>query len=420
MIRQGYTVTRRADGRYMVRVELAKGPNNQRRRPTRYAATEAEADALGVALVSKVEHRKVVGTTAHTLAQFAEVWFKTYKAKWRPATRRQYRRAIDHWINPYLGTIKIEDLNKLIAQQWLNDLAEVHGAIRSVGVAHAALRSCLAEAKRKELVPSNAAEDLIVPAPEDRPVAALDQDAARVFLEHALAHPLAALFTILIACGLRIGEVCGLSWDDYNETTGELTIRRQLQRVEVEGQTRANGKQLGRLDLLPLKTKKSRRTVEVPPIGRALVKTYRTAMLAARLKAGDKWATTGPMIQEFRRRFPMAEPERKPTTPSQGLMFTTYAQRGGQVGTPQDPRNISRVLDRILVAAEIPKAVTLHGLRHSAASLLIADGVPLEQITQLLGHAEMRTTIDLYGHLQKQTAARAAVTMDRILGGVRK
>jgi len=55
-------------------------------------------------------------------------------------------------------------------------------------------------------------------------------------------------------------------------------------------------------------------------------------------------------------------------------------------------------------------------LRHSAASLLIAEGVQLAEVSLLLGHSELRVTADLYSHLQKQTAAKAAQHMDAVLG----
>lgn len=104
-----------------------------------------------------------------------------------------------------------------------------------------------------------------------------------------------------------------------------------------------------------------------------------------------------------------------------GLVFTTYRTckegkgLGLRVGAPLHPRNISRVFDRLLVTADLSH-VRFHDLRHSAASLLIAQGVELVQVSQLLGHSEIRITADLYGHLVKQTAAVAAKHMDALLG----
>jgi integrase len=86
--------------------------------------------------------------------------------------------------------------------------------------------------------------------------------------------------------------------------------------------------------------------------------------------------------------------------------------RDRQVGAPLHPRDVTRVLAGLLTAAKLP-----HDLRHSAASLLLASGVELVEVSKLLGHAEPRVTADLYAHLQKQTAAKAAMIMDSVFSG---
>jgi len=160
--------------------------------------------------------------------------------------------------------------------------------------------------------------------------------------------------------------------------------RQQLQKV---------GK---RLVLHELKTDKSRRTLALPSVCIERLKTHRTQQLQERLKAGARWVDTG-------------------------LVFTTYRtckEGKGQhlkVGAGLHPRNVLRVLHELLAAAKLPR-VRFHDLRHSAASLLIAEGVELVEVSMLLGHSELRVTADLYSHLQKQTAAKAARRMDAVLG----
>jgi integrase len=99
-----------------------------------------------------------------------------------------------------------------------------------------------------------------------------------------------------------------------------------------------------------------------------------------------------------------------------GLVFTTLKRRGagGKVGGPLHPRNILRTLHHLLGVAKPPRR-RFHDLRHSAASLLIAAGVELVHVSQLLGHSELRVTADLYAHLQQQTATQAARIMDSLL-----
>ena len=166
-----------------------------------------------------------------------------------------------------------------------------------------------------------------------------------------------------------------------NLETGEVRVRQQLQRV---------GK---RLVLQPLKTEKSRRTLMLPAVCLEQLRKHRQLQLQERLKAGGDWCDTG-------------------------LVFTTFIRRGpGQrVGAPLHPRNVLRTLHRILVRAQLPRR-RFHDLRHSAASLLIAAGVELVEVSMLLGHSELRVTADLYSHLQQQTAATAARHMETVLRG---
>ena len=97
-------------------------------------------------------------------------------------------------------------------------------------------------------------------------------------------------------------------------------------------------------------------------------------------------------------------------------MFTTYGPRGmgRKVGRGLHPRSVLRAFHGLLDAAKLSR-IRFHDLRHSAASLLIAEGVELVEVSQLLGHRELRVTADLYAHLQKQTAAKAARRMDGLL-----
>jgi integrase len=201
------------------------------------------------------------------------------------------------------------------------------------------------------------------------------------FLKVAEKHRLGALFSVALACGLRLGEATGLRWDDVDLTSGEVRIRHQLQRVDK------------RLVLQELKTTKSRRTLMLPNVCLEALKKHRKRQLEERLKAGAAWVDTD-------------------------LVFATHQKKGedGKVGTGLHPRNVLRALHTVLESAEpkIPR-MRFHDLRHSAASLLIAAGVELVEVSLLLGHSELRVTADLYSHLQQQTAAKAARHMDAVL-----
>ena len=391
MSRQGYgggSISQRTDGRWMVRVDLGRDARGMRQRKSAYAPSEAAAQKILRALTAQQVRGQVLTTSAPTLAEFlTDEWLVSSTAKkWRPSTRRAYRHAIDAWIVPDLGRVKLDALTRRHIQQWLSRHQDDQGeARRRIALAHATLRSALGYAQRLNLVPVNVAEHADVSPKRKKAPGAFTPAQAQAFLAAAETHRLAALFHVALACGLRLGEATGLAWATPDQpgidlATGTIDVVQQLQRV---------GK--GRLILQPLKTEKSTRRLELPAFAVAELQAHRKRQLEERLKAGAHWVENG-------------------------LAFTTYSAAGTvrRAGRPLDPRNVARILDRLLVAAALPRVVTFHGLRHSAASLLLAKGVPLVEVSQLLGHSGIRLTSDIYGHLQQQTAARAARVMDEI------
>jgi integrase len=378
------SIRERADGRWEVRVDLGRGSDGKRRRKSAFAATQAEAVRKLKQLAGRQIDGHLLTTSTPTVASYLEDWFATNTDSWRPSTRRGYRRAIDGFLVPAFGALRLEQLTPQLIQRWLTQHKTEHGARRRISLAHATLRSALSDAQRLQLVSINAATLVKVPKVTTRVIAPLDVDQSRAFLAEASSHRLNALFSVALACGLRLGEATGLRWEDVDLTTGEMRIRQQLQRV---------GK---RLVAQELKTVKSRRTLALPTVCLDALKTHRTRQLEERLKAGPRWVETG-------------------------LVFTTYRVckegKGAhlKVGAGLHPRNVLRTLHGLLTAAKLP-LVRFHDLRHSAASLLIAEGVELVEVSMLLGHSELRVTADLYAHLVKQTAAKAARRMDAVLG----
>jgi integrase len=376
------SITERPDGRWQVQIDLGRGIDGRRRRKFAYAATQGEAVDLLRKFGGRAVDGQLLATSTPTVKTYLADWFATNSDSWRPSTRRSYRGSIDLHLVPAFGALRLEQLTPQVIQRWLTQHKQEHGARRRIELAHATLRSALSDAQRLQLVSINAAELVKVPKPKKRAITPLSIEQATAFLKVAEKHRLGSLFTVALACGLRLGEATGLTWDDVDLTSGEVIIRQQLQRI---------GKQLLLQDL---KTEKSRRALMLPNVCLDALKNHRKRQLEERLKAGANWVDSG-------------------------LVFTTYQQKGeaGKVGTGLHPRNVLRAFHALLDATE-PKISKLrfHDLRHSAASLLIASGVDLAEVSMLLGHSELRVTMDFYAHLQKQTAAKAARHMDALIG----
>lgn len=378
------SIRHRADGRFEVRVNLGRGLDGKRRQKSVFTQTEKAAIGALKKLHARTVSGHVLGTSTPTVAQFLEEWFTTNRDDWRPSTQRAYRGSIDAYLVPAFGSLRLEHLTPRHVQTWLTEHKTQHGPRRRITLAHAALRSALSAAMRLQLVALNAAALVKVPVPPRRPVAPLSVEQAQTFIEHARQHRLGPLFSVALACGLRLGEATGLRWEDVDLDTGELHIREQLQRV-------------GRsLVLSPLKTAKSRRTLLLPEACIRELRAHRVKQNEERLKAGKRWTDTG-------------------------LVFSTYAVygegkgTGKRVGSGLHPRNVLRVLHALTKAAGLPRC-RFHDLRHSAASILLASGVQLAEVSKVLGHSELRLTADLYAHLQRETAVKAVRVMNGVLG----
>ncbi|HET8669823.1 MAG TPA: site-specific integrase, partial [Candidatus Saccharimonadales bacterium] len=198
---------------------------------------------------------------------------------------------------------------------------------------------------------------------------------ARAFLQAIQGNRLEALFTVALSFGLRRGEALGLRWADVDLEARTLRISQQLQRID------------GHLQLSEPKTKTSRRVLDLPDILITKLREHRTRQLEEKLRAGSHWIETG-------------------------LVFTT------SVGTPIDPRNVKRRLDAILEDAEMPH-FRVHDIRHFAASLMLAQGVPLKVVSDILGHSQISTTADLYTHVLPSLRKEAINLMDSILTGTK-
>ena len=132
-----------------------------------------------------------------------------------------------------------------------------------------------------------------------------------------------------------------------------------------------------------LKSVRSRRTIMLPAVVTVALKAKRVRQLEERLAAGGEWEDTG-------------------------LVFTT------PIGTPVDPRNATRLFHALLVAADL-RPVRFHDLRHTAATLLLAQGVDHRTIMETLGHSQVSFTLNTYTHVLPTLQRDAAARMDAIL-----
>ncbi len=171
------------------------------------------------------------------------------------------------------------------------------------------------------------------------------------------------LFALLVNTGLRRGEALALKWRDVNFDKRTMRVRGTLSRVD------------GELTVTPPKSGHSDRTLPLSQPAVEVLRSVKVRQAVERLRAGNVWQETG-------------------------FVFTT------EFGTPCDPRNALRALKAAAKAAALD-GVGLHTLRHSAASVMLTNGVPLKVVSELLGHSGIAITADVYGHVSPEVSRSA-------------
>lgn len=304
-------------------------------------------------------------------------WLATYleqvaRPKVRPRTLDRYRSDIELHIIPAIGRYRLDKLQPAQLVALYNAGAAKGMSAASLRHMHAVIRRALNVAVRWQLISVNPATLVDAPKAAQHEVTALTADEARRLIHAARDDRMQARWIVGLALGLRQGEALGLWWEDVDLDAQLLRIRRALQRQRGGG-----------LVFTEPKTRRSRRTIPLPvPLVRALIE-HRDRQDKERVTAGSLWQGSP-------------------------CVFTS------PIGTPVDPRNDFREFRKLLARAGLPP-VRLHDLRHTAASLLLAQNVPARVVMEILGHSQIALTMNTYSHVAPEVSREAADRMARML-----
>ncbi len=367
------SIYRRADGRWAA-AHYVLLPNGGRSRRAVYGKTRKEAAAKLADLIAATSAGVPLAVRSWTVAEFAEHWLRHVVApRLRPATLSSYRETLRLHILPTLGRVRVHELRPAQVRKLLADKTAAGLSPRSVQIIHGTLRTMLAEAVREELVVRNVASIVRPPPVAHVEVKPWSAEEASRFLAASSGHRLHALFAVGVALGLRRGELLALHWSDVDLDAGLIHVRRTVQRLPQIGLVHG-----------PPKTSRSRRTVPLPASSGDVLRAHRARQAAERLAAGPAWVDSG-------------------------LVFTSTA------GTVIEPRNLSRLFDELTAQAGV-RRIRFHDLRHTCASLLLAQEVPARVVMDVLGHSQIAITMNLYSHVMPTALREAADAIDRALG----
>ncbi len=324
------SIFRRKDGRWCAVMTVGCEPGVKQRRLYFYGRTQAEVRKKLTEALSQRDWGIVREPREQTLGEFLNRWMESVvQHNVRPTTYSNYQYVLRHVSR--LGKLKLSKLTPQHIQMLYRELRST-GLGRTIVVLHAILHKALDQAVKWGLVPRNITDAVETPKIEKKEFRALTPEEAFRFLRAASEDRLYALYVLAITCGLRLGELLGLRWQDVDVERGTLTVIHQLQTV--------NGKPV----LQPPKTGRSRRTIVLPAVAIKALREHRARQLEERRNMGEVW-------QDW------------------GLVF------GSEIGTPLNESNVrNRSFYPLLQKAGLPR-IRFHDLRHTCATLLLAQGI---------------------------------------------
>ena len=342
---------------------------------------EQAAYKYGIELENKLKRGGSVKYESMTFNQFADLYFKNHAPTLKEYTAIQYRDIYEKRLKPFFGNIRIKNITALDVRQWVSSLERSPGSNgqgklseNTKGVFFRTLSSMLGVAVRWDILDDNPCRKVKTPRSKETAVKALQQrDFDNLLAKIDSYRDQRAVITIyLIALtGIREGEAAGLKWQDIDLENKVIHIEREVIYIPRVG-----------LRVTPPKSANSTRDVFIPNALCEKLKEYQIKQMKDISDIGDMYHDEGYVIAQFD-------------------------------GSPVHASTIREWLKTICKHCEIPY-VTVHGLRHTYASLLIANGVDPRTAAAQLGHSTPSLTLNTYANPQNEAKRRAANLLDQM------
>jgi integrase len=363
------TIYRRKDGRWCAQVSL------QGKRVTFYAKTQRECRDWIKSTLATIDRGGSYESMRITVEEYLERWLTAAKTSIRIKTYRQYTQVVHQHIIPALGSIKLRDLRPEQIQSFYSVKIDEGASPSTVRVIHSVFHCALNKAVKWGLLGRNPASHVDKPKVNRKEMKTLTAEQVIRLLNFSQGSRYEALYHLAVTTGLRQGELLGLRWSDLDWGTGHLRVQRQLKRVPGQG-----------LVLNEPKSASGRRLVVLGPATLDKLRDHKWRQWQERTSTGDRWQKND-------------------------LIFPSTT------GTPMGPRNMVREFKELLKTTGLPD-IRFHDLRHTAATLMLQEGVHPKVVQERLGHSQISITMDTYSHVLPAMQEEAAMRLDELLSSI--
>lgn len=373
-------------GHYRIVINLGRDPTTGTYKKKRkdVHGTREEAEEIMRALIAELESPQKP-PSEQPLGDYLLHWVDTIaKPNLERNTYESYRWEIEKHIIPSLGHIPLCALEPFHVQTFYSYKAEAgrlkgKGGLsnRTLNYLHSILRQALDKAVDLELISKNPCDKIKPPRDKQakvRKMVVLSKEELKKFLASCRDHQDYALIYVAAYTGMRQSELLGLQWDDILWQEKAIQVRNALHLLDD-----------GTFEHRPrTKTETSSRIIPVSDGVLAVLKEHRKSQAEAKLASGGS----------YKNELSLVFPDEK--------------------GKPQDRRNVYHRFENL--AAKLGhKGMRFHDLRHTHATILLADGEMINAVSQRLGHANVSTTLEIYGHVLPKKAEETAKRFERLL-----
>lgn len=393
------SITRGQDGMWHAWVTVGTKPNGRPDQRHVKRATREEVEARVDELLAQRQSGKVVRPgRAPTVGQWLATYLETVAPRrCDPSTIHGYASKMRNYVIPEIGRVRLDRLTPEHLDAVYLSMTRAGRADATILQVHRILSRALEVAFRRGMTPRNVAKLIDSPTAKRAEIKPLTEDEARAVLDAAAGRRNAARWSVGLALGLRQGEALGLRWEYVDLDAGTMRVWWQLHRRSHEhgcggtcGRRRGgncpqrvlrlrSGEQQLKGGLI-LKAPKGtgKRTIPIPPELVESLRAHREVQNLERMMAGAAYA---------RHDLVFAEPD----------------------GSPIDPARDWREWHELLAAAGVRRA-RVHDGRHTAATLLLAQGVDVRVVQEILGHSSVTVT-EGYAHVVSAMAREATQRM---------
>jgi integrase len=366
------SVTQLSDGRWQARITLDGG-----KRKAFYGKTRVEAAVkLNATLRDRDKGLPVGMDERQTTGHYLQTWLESVRGQIEPSSWRRYGDYVRVHLVPGLGKAPLARLSAQQVQAFYGRKQQEGLSGTTVHSIHGMLHRALEDALRMGLLQRNVTEMVRAPRRSTQEMHPLTEEQAQRFLAAvAEGDRFRALYVLALTTGMREGELLALHWQDIDLRARTVQVRLGLQ--EAKGPH-------GRYVLAEPKTEYSRRTIGLTHTATEALRAHHVRQATERLRQGAVWDT------------------------SRDLVFPN------SIGGLMIPDNLTkRSFKSLLERAGLPD-IRFHDLRHTAATLLLSRGVNVKLVSEMLGHADVTTTLRIYGHVLPHMHQVAVEVMESV------